>query len=68
MFTTKLDLFYTRVFFLVTTDGSLVLYVSFDMIWKYIDGFWTVTFPKHVMLCFTWPTVSGSLSIFTALY
>jgi hypothetical protein len=38
------------------------------MIQKYLDGFWTVIFPKHAMLGFTWLTcVFGGLSIFTTL-
>jgi hypothetical protein len=51
------------------SDGSLVTQVSLDMIWKYIDGLWTVIFTKRVMLCFTLLTcVFGVISIFIALY
>jgi hypothetical protein len=68
LFITKLFLFYTRV--LVTTNGNLVIPVSFDMIQKCINGVRTAIFAKCVtMLCFTWLTcVFGSLSIFIALY
>jgi hypothetical protein len=41
-------------YFLVTMiNGSTVIQVSLDMIWKHIDGLWTAIL-THVMLCFTW--------------
>jgi hypothetical protein len=59
-----------RDFFLVIMiDASLVIWVSFDMIRKYIGGLWTIIFTKRVILCFPWLTcVFGGLSIIIVLY
>jgi hypothetical protein len=69
LFIANLFLFSTKVFLIAMKDGSLVTRVGLDMIWKYIDGLWTVFCSKCAMLCFTWLTcVFGGFSVIIVLF
>jgi hypothetical protein len=49
-------------------DGSSVIRVSFDTIWKYIDGLCTVIFTKRVMICFIWLIYVFGGQVYLLLY